>query len=286
MRCDYLAGDDRAWQRPAPANGCMLGGWGSSFDLRETVGFGCVGDSILPHAATGSDWTGWFEPGSDRTFQRPGDPDVYAVLGYGQSIQTGDLFCSVEAAGVTCTNTVTRAGFFVSRESYEFFGPLTPSSTAPSAPVTDVPNPVPAALRQITEGGFVSPSGKIGCAISTSGVRCDYGMGATEPNWQLPARPTECQLDWGDSLTVDSSARLTCHGDTVFPAADVGAQSWFDPARDASVNSDHGALAVLGYGQTLQAGDFYCSSEATGVTCYNSITGAGFFISRDSYRIF
>ena len=43
---------------------------------------------------------------------------------------------------------------------------------------------------------------------------------------------------------------------------------------------------MLGYGQTLQAGDFYCSSEATGVTCYNTITGAGFFISRDSYRIF
>ncbi len=289
MRCDFVDSADRAWQAPPPANGCMLGGWGTSFDLRETVGFGCVGDTILPLAGTGQDWTSWHVDGQDATMQRPNDPEVYAVLDYGQSIQTGDMVCNSEQAGVTCTNHATGAGFFVSRESYEFFGPLTPTTNPSSSQAAD--------LRQVTQAGFASPSGRIVCSLAAGGARCDYwdfSSPVTDrgPKWELPPKPESCVMDWGDSLTLGQSASLTCHGDAIYPVADVDQPAnadniaWFDSTRDTVTQVNGLSLAVLGYGQTLQAGPIQCSSQTTGVTCTNSDTGAGFTISQESYRIF
>ncbi|WP_377642088.1 hypothetical protein [Oryzobacter terrae] len=42
------------------------------------------------------------------------------VLPYGGSVSAGDLLCTMAEEGLTCDNTATGAGFFVSRSRYEF----------------------------------------------------------------------------------------------------------------------------------------------------------------------
>jgi hypothetical protein len=42
------------------------------------------------------------------------------ILQYGQTTTNGTFSCSVTTAGVTCKNTATGHGFFVSHASYSF----------------------------------------------------------------------------------------------------------------------------------------------------------------------
>jgi hypothetical protein len=42
---------------------------------------------------------------------------------------------------------------------------------------------------------------------------------------------------------------------------------------------------VLGYGQTWSGGGLRCTSALTGLTCRNK-SGHGFFLSRESWRMF
>jgi Family of unknown function (DUF6636) len=112
---------------------------------------------------------------------------------------------------------------------------------------------------------FRTPSGNIGCVYATgfgkgASLRCDIRSGL-KPK---PARPKNCDLDWGDSyeLGVTGRAYVTCHGDTAI-----------DPhAR------------VLRYGTTWKKNGFACTSKRTGLRCRNR-SGHGFFMSRQrSYR--
>jgi uncharacterized protein DUF6636 len=109
---------------------------------------------------------------------------------------------------------------------------------------------------------FGSPTGNIGCALDEGYARCDI----RERAWEPSPRPSDCDLDWGSALEVsDQGAGFLCHGDTTLPSD--GTQ-------------------VLGYGDALQVGGFRCSSEKDGMTCQNVDTGSGFFLARESYRIF
>jgi len=107
---------------------------------------------------------------------------------------------------------------------------------------------------------FSTPSGNIGCSVGKQGARCDIG----EREWK-PTPPGEpCELDYGNGISLGSAgAQFTCAGDTSLGAPDV-----------------------LDYGQRAQRGEFFCDSSQAGITCSNLETGAGFFISRESYRIF
>jgi hypothetical protein len=107
---------------------------------------------------------------------------------------------------------------------------------------------------------FVTPSKNIGCFIDGDGVRCDI----VEREWKLPAKPSDCELDWGDSIGLDAAgaAVLSCHGDTVL-----------------------GASAVLAYGDRARRGPFECESNANGVACANLTSGHSFFMSRREYRL-
>ena len=60
---------------------------------------------------------------------------------------------------------------------------------------------------------FQSPSGNIGCVITSTGVRCDIA----QKSWKPPPKPRSCSVDWGDGLTVGrrGKAKFTCAGDTV-----------------------------------------------------------------------
>jgi hypothetical protein len=113
--------------------------------------------------------------------------------------------------------------------------------------------------------GFRTPSGNIGCIYATGfgkgpSLRCDIRSGLRPK----PARPKNCDLDWGDSYNMGATGRVfvTCHGDTAI-----------DPRS-----------RVLRYGATWKKSGFVCTSKRTGLRCRNR-GGHGFFLSRRrSYR--
>lgn len=107
---------------------------------------------------------------------------------------------------------------------------------------------------------FSSPSGNIGCALSSAGARCDIA----ERSWEPPAKPESCSADWGQGLTVTGeTATFVCAGDSVL-----------------------GSKTELAYGKTLQRGDYSCLSEKDGMRCENTKTGHGFSVARAAYEVF
>jgi hypothetical protein len=110
---------------------------------------------------------------------------------------------------------------------------------------------------------FQTPSQNIGCYISAHDARCDV----RERSWSPPPEPASCKkigLDYGQGIVVGPNhAEFICAGDTAL-----------------------GGKATLGYGQSAQRGALQCESEEKGITCSNGDNGHGFFLSRDSYRIF
>lgn len=115
---------------------------------------------------------------------------------------------------------------------------------------------------------FRTPTGNIGCVFSaglagdlTPTIRCDIRSRLVPQ----PTPPKSCPLDYGDSIQITRRGRaiLVCHGDTAI-----------DPhAR------------VLAYGHTFRRDGVGCVSRAIGITCSNT-QGHGFFMSRQSWRIF
>ena len=107
---------------------------------------------------------------------------------------------------------------------------------------------------------FRSPTGNIACILDEQTARCDIGM----MQWSPPAKPADCDLDWGEALGVGSGMGMfLCHGDTVFGATDT-----------------------LDYDKALRAESLVCTSRRTGMTCENEQTGHGFTLSREAYRVF
>jgi hypothetical protein len=132
-------------------------------------------------------------------------------------------------------------------------------------------------------GAFATPSGRIVCLVSTDSVRCDFV--GTDKAWQAP-KPTGCELDWGSSLYVTTTAGSTCAGDTVVDTASVdGDYVAWSKASDPIVTVYDLKLVALPYGSSLAAGTFQCDSASTGVTCKNTATGHGFTMSREAYSV-
>jgi len=121
-----------------------------------------------------------------------------------------------------------------------------------------------AANAQSDAAGFQSPSRNIACQYfdydRQNTLRCDI-MEATV----TARRPTDCDLEWGKAFEMRSkgnAARL-CYGDTVM-----------EPR-----------MPVLAYGEVWQRGGFTCTSEQTGVTCFNA-DRHGFSLSRAKQDVF
>jgi hypothetical protein len=133
------------------------------------------------------------------------------------------------------------------------------TQTQTQAPTQTQARTEPAAPRRLST--FRSPTGNIGCQMDAGNVRCDI----RERSWSPPATPADCELDYGQgvSLGAGGAAELVCAGDT---ALDDGAP-------------------VLAYGDRSAAGDLTCSSEPAGMTCRDSATGNGFFLSRERYEL-
>jgi hypothetical protein len=110
---------------------------------------------------------------------------------------------------------------------------------------------------------FQSPSGNIGCVIGGGIARCDIQA----HSWTAPPKPSSCiDLDYGNGVEVVGGhpGEYTCAGDTVFsPSAQV-----------------------LQYGDKITKNRFTCTSKTSGMRCANRNSGHGFFISRDTVRLF
>lgn len=110
---------------------------------------------------------------------------------------------------------------------------------------------------------FNTPSGNIGCIAFGHNLRCDIAR----KDWKAPRAQHPCRLVRGDSLTMRGTGRplWTCHGDTAL--------------------APRGSRRALAYGTRWHWGPFTCTSRITGLTCTNR-QGHGFFLSRQSYRVF
>jgi len=110
---------------------------------------------------------------------------------------------------------------------------------------------------------FETPSHNIGCYIDSKSARCDI----RERSWSPPPKPQYCVkvgVDWGQGLAVGAHrASFVCAGDTVL-----------------------GGPGLLGYRHSAQRGTTLCVSRVAGITCRNTETAHGFFLSRASYRLF
>lgn len=122
------------------------------------------------------------------------------------------------------------------------------------------------AQAQVAPIGFQSPSRNIFCQFfddnTQATVRCDI-MEATV----TAPRPRDCPLAYGKAFEISNirgrpGGRI-CHGDTV----------------------EDRTLPVLAYGAVWQRRGFTCTSEQTGVTCFNA-ERRGFSLSRASQSVF
>ena len=172
------------------------------------------------------------------------------------------------AAGTT--TTATTGAITTPASSYGSGTAATTTGTLGTAPTATVDKA--AALHAITSKAtatvhlttFRSPSGNIGCVVLDGTARCDI----SHRSWKPPARPPSCsrEVNFGQGLQVGGSGKgtLVCAGDTALDP--MGTQ--------------------LRYGDASVEGDFACVSAFTGMTCTNLTNAHGFFISRQSYRVF
>jgi hypothetical protein len=109
---------------------------------------------------------------------------------------------------------------------------------------------------------FQSPSGNIGCVIVKDGARCDI----REHTWPTPPAPADCE---GENT---SGAALDQHG-----------RAGFVCANDTTLDD---SAPVLDYGDRISKGDMRCSSKTKGMRCVNLDTKDGFFLSRETVRLF
>ena len=138
--------------------------------------------------------------------------------------------------------------------------------------------------RALDVAAFITPSAQIVCLINSSGVRCDYF--AEDKTWRAP-EPANCDNDYGSSVHLDRAAVTACVGDSIVGTAalDSGYGSWRKQG-DPEVRWDGYTLVALPDGAEIVLGIFRCDSATAAVTCQNDETGHGFFMSRESYRVF
>jgi len=140
----------------------------------------------------------------------------------------------------------------------------TPAAGPATAPVpsTVAATPTPAATPRVVSGftSFLTPSRNIRCELTGDAVRCD----PTNHTWAVPAKPADCEFDWGGSLGV--SAQGNAHFLCVSDAIPEG--------------------PVLAYGQSIRDGPILCESSPAGVKCTSQQSGHGFTVSREIYTFY
>ena len=150
----------------------------------------------------------------------------------------------------------------------------TENPAEPAAPADEQPSQatsfVPGNLVSEKTAMIVSPSGNIGCDLSAHYAGCGvlsyrsngtYGKDeAGSPKW------------WFD-LSSGGTPQLAGRSEGAF-------------SLDEAFRGGGSSPQVVEYGQSVTFGSWVCSSEETGMTCRNTETGHGVFLSSGRYETF
>ncbi|GAA2020003.1 hypothetical protein JL107_17560 [Nakamurella flavida] len=176
-----------------------------------------------------------------------------------------------------------------------------PPSAATGVPPTPAPTSVPPAAEpipadpqafrvddtQVEVPGmihFVSPSGNISCVMADKGVPgADCVIEEADFPHVTCEEPTPAlTLSFSVHNAGQTSDLRTTPPDSKGDLLDYC--DWSSAGSDGSPSSD--GTPPLPYGSSLTPGATTCVSETTGVTCRSLTSGAGFQVSRSSYRLF
>lgn len=161
-----------------------------------------------------------------------------------------------EASTETVTSTTTASEEAATATSTD----ATATSTSSTEATTEDGSTPPADVQVTKLTGFTSPTGNIGCLIDRRSVRCDVA----ERDWEPPAKPKGCKVDYGQGISLDAGAapEFVCAGDTALGGGDP-----------------------LPYGQSIASGLLRCESAESGMSCSDAETGRGFTISKQAYEL-
>lgn len=165
------------------------------------------------------------------------------------------------AAVVLAVNSLGSVGDATAEpdQTVDTAAPGLPSATPPPAEGAAPADPAapPAAAAATT---FSSPSGNIGCSMTTEGARCDI----VDRTWDPGAPPADCTGTWGAGMQVGAGgAAVVCAADSVL-----------------------GGETQLAYGASSEVGTFRCTSTEAGMRCEDVGTGRGFALARSDYTLF
>ncbi|MCE1179354.1 MAG: hypothetical protein LWW86_10075 [Micrococcales bacterium] len=138
-----------------------------------------------------------------------------------------------------------------------------PSFAGGPAPAGAIPV-APFAGAGINVAVFRMPSGNIGCEFSDSHAGCGIQSYIQQPPAGLPQAGSE--PSWWVDLGTSGQPTIGPKGDAPY--------------------FTYPGVQVLQWGQVARHGDYVCASAKTGLTCWNSTTGHGAFMSKQAYRPF
>ncbi|WP_147681135.1 hypothetical protein [Actinomyces ruminicola] len=148
------------------------------------------------------------------------------------------------------------------------YGVLTTlSDNRHSGTAVDTPDPsVGDLVRPAPEGAvdafwLQSPSQNISCELHDDIVGCSVAE-----RYYVEAGQEDCSQSLFSIGVADGEASLSCGNDFIGSAG--------------------GELITLEYGSTAANDTFACTSEESGMTCWNQVTGSGFTVSRNGYSVF
>ena len=117
---------------------------------------------------------------------------------------------------------------------------------------------------------IVSPSGNIGCDLSAHHAGC--GVLSYRSNGTYGTDEAGSPKWWFD-LSSGGTPQLAGRSEGAF-------------SLDEAFRGGGSSPQVVEYGQSVTFGAWVCSSEETGMTCRNTETGHGVFLSSGRYETF
>ncbi|MBL8933784.1 MAG: hypothetical protein JNM69_04475 [Archangium sp.] len=113
-------------------------------------------------------------------------------------------------------------------------------------------------------GQFQTPSGNTFCLVYAGDSGATLECELKENVAKLPARPKDCELDWGSRFSLPEKGKAVrgCYGDTL-----------------------QGELPKLEYGKPWKVGAFSCEATTKRLRCTNA-DGHGFELARAAQKLF
>lgn len=128
---------------------------------------------------------------------------------------------------------------------------------------------------------FATPTGRVACTLDGADATC----AVQRPTWK-PEGDTPCASVDAVTLYHGRSGYACTAGEPFRGAAVKTAPRWQRQGSDPTIRGPYGDMAGLAFGRTLTTGQVTCTAATTGVTCSDPLSGHGFTVSGDSYRLF